>query len=126
MTYDPRTSILLPPINALLARHYLPTVTHPNEITTSLFIALYESLIHTRLPSVERKDKSSSTQIRNVKLLLGAMAMAGWDVGLIDPMGVVEREESCIMDLVEVLVEIGREEYGLLVSTPRIESAIIK
>jgi len=38
--------------------------------------------------------------------------MAGWDVGMIDPVGVVEREETCLMDMVEVLVEIGREKYG--------------
>ena len=42
--------------------------------------------------------------------------MAGWDVGLIDPVGVVEREESCLMDVVEVLVEIGREQHGVLIS----------
>ena len=115
-TYDPRTSILLPPLNVLLSRHYLPTITHPSEITTSLVIALYESLIHTRLAAIDRKDKSPTTQIRNMKLLLGAMVMAGWDVGLIDPVGVVEREEACLMDLVEVLVEIGREQYGVLVT----------
>ena len=116
-TYDARTPILLPPLNILLTRHYLPTITHPSEITPSLLIALYESLIHTRLAAIDRKDKSSTTQIRNIKLLLGTMVMAGWDVGLVDPVGVVEREESCLMDLAEVLVEVGREQYGLSVAS---------
>ena len=117
-TYDIRTSSLLSPFNALLSRHYLPTIAHPNEITTSLVIALYESLIQTRLAAINRKDKSQASQIRNVKLLLGEMVMAGWDVGMIDPIGVVEREESCLMDMIEVLVEIGREKYGTLLSPP--------
>jgi hypothetical protein len=117
-TYDSRTALLLPPLNVLLSRHYLPTIAHPSELTASLLIALYESLIHSRIPAIDRKDKSLTTQIRNVKLLLGAMVMAGWDVGLVDPVGVVEREESCLMDLVEVIVEVGREQYGpLVVST---------
>ena len=116
-TYDERTVILLHPLNLLLSRHYLPTINHPSEITPSLLIALYESLIHTRLAAIDRKDKSPTTQIRNIKLLLGTMVMAGWDVGLIDPVGVVEREESCLMDLAEVLVEVGREQYGILVSS---------
>lgn len=123
--YDPRTQILLRPLNVLLSRHYLPTITHPSEITTSLVIALYESLIHTRLAAIDRKDKSPTTQIRNIKLLLGAMVMAGWDVGLIDPMGVVEREEACLMDLVEVLVEIGREQYGVLVTAMDTEGPLV-
>jgi hypothetical protein len=123
--YDPRTHILLPPLNVLLSRHYLPTITHPSEITTSLVIALYESLIHTRLAAIDRKDKSSTTQIRNIKLLLGEMVMAGWDVGLIDPVGVVEREEACLMDLVEVLVEIGREQYGVLVTAMDTEGPMV-
>ena len=118
-TYDERTVILLPPLNLLLSRHYLPTINHPSEITPSLLIALYESLIHTRLAAIDRKDKSPTTQIRNIKLLLGTMVMAGWDVGSIDPVGVVEREESCLMDLAAVLMEVGREQYGILVaSTP--------
>src|SRR5271156_4281167 len=108
-TYDPRTSILLSPLNLLLSRHYLPTITHPSEITPSLLLALYESLIQSRLSSLDRKDKSPTTQIRNIKLLLGELVMKGWDVGLIDPVGVVEREESSLMDLIEVFVEIGRE-----------------
>lgn len=121
-TYDSRTPILLPRLNVLLSRHYLPSITEPNEITSHLLIALYESLIQTRLVSIDRKDKSPSSQIRNMKFLLGTMVMAGWDVGLIDPVGVVEREESCLMDLVEVLVEIGRETYGLGVSMSGAES----
>src|ERR1700738_3727106 len=112
-TYDPRTPLLLPSLNTLLSRHYLPTITHPSELTPSLLVALYESLIHTRLAALERKDKSSTAQIRNIKLLLGMMVMEGWDVGLIDPVGVVEREESCLMDLCEILIEIGREKYGI-------------
>jgi hypothetical protein len=115
-TYDPRTPLLLSPFNTLLSRNYLPTISHPSELTPSLLIALYESLIHSRLSAIERKDKSSTAQIRNIKLLLGEMVMTGWDVGGIDPVGVVEREESCLMDLVEVFVEIGREVYGIVVS----------
>ena len=43
--------------------------------------------------------------------------MSGWvDASVIDPVGIVEKEESCLMDLVEVLVEIGRDEYGLYVA----------
>ena len=43
--------------------------------------------------------------------------MSGWvDASAIDPVGIVEKEESCLMDLVEVLVEIGRDEYGLYVA----------
>jgi len=38
--------------------------------------------------------------------------MEGWDVGQIDPMGVVEREESCMMDLLEVLVQVGKQHHG--------------
>lgn len=37
------------------------------------------------------------------------MTMGGWDVGAVDPVGVVEGEEGCLMDLVEVLVQVGRE-----------------
>src|SRR5271156_2227823 len=118
MTYDPRTPILLSPLNAILSRNYLPTITHPSQLTPSLLIALYESLIRARLPAIERTSKSStSVQIRNIKLLLGAMVMSGWvDASVIDPVGIVEKEESCLMDLVEVLVEIGRDEYGLYVA----------
>jgi hypothetical protein len=112
--YDARTPVLLPALNALLTGHYLPNVTHPSEVTTSLLIALYESLVRSRLASIDRKDKSAASQIRNIKLLLGAMVMAGWDVGLVDPVGVVEREESCLMDLIQVLVEVGSEQYGFL------------
>ena len=118
-TYDERTPVLLGPLNLLLSRHYLPTINHPSEITPSLLIALYESLIRTRLAAIDRKDKSPTAQIRNIKLLLGTMVMAGWDVGSIDPVGVVEREESSIMDFVEVLLDVGREQSGMMVaSTP--------
>src|SRR5436190_14209327 len=106
-TYDIRTAALLVQFNGLLSRHYLPTVAYPSEITPSLLVALYESLIHSRLAAIERKDKSLTAQIRNIKLLLGEMVMAGWNVGLIDPVGVVQREESCLMDIMEILMEIG-------------------
>lgn len=121
-TYDSRTPLLLPPLNVLLSRHYLPRIAHPSELAASLLTALYESLIHSRIPAIDRKDKSSTAQIRNTKLLLGAMVMEGWDVGFVDPVGVVEREESCLMDLVEVLVEIGREQYGPLVPSTAMDS----
>ena len=39
--------------------------------------------------------------------------MRGWDVGGIDPQGVVEREETCLIDMIEVFVEIGKDKYGL-------------
>src|SRR5579862_1173089 len=114
-TYDSRTKVLLPALNALLTRHYLPTVAHPSEITTSLIIALYESLVQSRLSAINRRDKTQAGQIRNVKLLLGEMVMAGWDVGMIDPLGVVEREETSLMDMIEILVEVGRENYGPMI-----------
>jgi hypothetical protein len=112
-TYDPRTAVLLPRFNALLARHFLPTLSHPAEATPSLLTALYESLIESRIASINRRDKATAAQIRNVKLLLGEMVMAGWDVGAVDPQGVVEREESCVMDIIEVFVEIGKDKYGM-------------
>jgi hypothetical protein len=115
-TYDPRTPVLLPLFNGLLARHFLPTLAHPSEATPSLLVALYESLIQSRLASINRRDRSAATQIRNVKLLLGEMVMVGWDVGGIDPQGVVEREETCLMDMIEIFCDIGRDKYGAAMS----------
>jgi len=124
-TDDPRTPLLLPVFNALLSRHLLPTLSHPTEATPSLLIALCESLIESRLASItRRRDKSPTSQIRNIKLMLGEMVMRGWDVGGIDPQGLVEREETCLMDVIEVFLQIGKDKYGLRGMSPQEEENV--
>ncbi|OLL25135.1 Centrosomal protein [Neolecta irregularis DAH-3] len=103
---------LLPSFNLLLAALYLPTVAHPLEITPNLLIAFYESLLKSRLPIPihDRLDNSDSARLRNIKLLIGTAAVDVLNVDLshIDPVAVVNRNPTAILDLVQVLVGVGR------------------
>ncbi|BFZ59445.1 hypothetical protein YB2330_000454 [Saitoella coloradoensis] len=107
-----RTDALLPSFNKLLAKYSLPIVSSPQELTSPLFIVLYECLSETRLPIAvpQRRSTDHATRIKNIKLLIGTIAhdVLGMDLSYLDPRGVVQRDGPALMDMVEVFLGIGR------------------
>ncbi|KAJ3400632.1 Centrosomal protein of 95 kDa, partial [Chytridiales sp. JEL 0842] len=100
-------------VNTLLKRIKVPLrIQSLRECVPSLFIALFEGLLETRIPDLKRGTNALTDEgrLHNIQLLLKTLEkdVLGVDMGHIPAEDVCKGEERAVLHLVEIFGSLGR------------------
>jgi hypothetical protein len=106
-------STLVSQLNTLLTSLRIPIpLISPTDLTPRLLIAILESILGIRIPSVERQHDSQISKVQNIKIFMGVLEtdILQVDVGLslLDPRRLACGEREEVMFIAELLCWVGR------------------
>jgi hypothetical protein len=97
-------------INALLSKIKIPiSLQSLKECVPSLWIALFEGLLETRIPEVDRSfNLSDDSRIKNIQAVLTQLEkLFSVDIDHIKPTDLISYDENAVCNLIDVFVEIS-------------------